>query len=64
MGQEATAAPDKADSIVRVQLNMVVQNPSCFPAEARAAAQDALNQQDQQAAERALCRASDHSWQC
>lgn len=62
MGQQAKAAPAKADSITRIQLNMMIQNPSCFPAEARAAAQDALNQQEQGATRAALCAAADASW--
>ncbi|WP_327725234.1 hypothetical protein [Streptomyces europaeiscabiei] len=62
MGSKAKADPSQSDSITRLQLNIVVQNPECFPAAVRAAAQDALTQQDQNAARSAMCAASDQPW--
>ncbi|MFF3094102.1 hypothetical protein [Streptomyces cyaneofuscatus] len=62
MRAEADANPDRAADITRVQANMVLQNPDCFPAKLRAAVQAGLDAADQQAAARALCGASDRPW--
>ncbi|MFL3869293.1 hypothetical protein LT966_22080 [Streptomyces griseobrunneus] len=62
MRTEADANPDQAADITRVQANMVLQNPDCFPAKLRAAAQAGLDAADQQAAAKALCDASGRPW--
>ncbi|MFJ3601959.1 hypothetical protein ACIPVA_04090 [Streptomyces anulatus] len=58
----ATTDEEKIATIVRMQANVIVQNGDCFPADARAGAQVALDRQDQQATSEALCNASDRPW--
>ncbi|MFH9579169.1 hypothetical protein ACIQIE_19705 [Streptomyces globisporus] len=57
-----TTDEEKIATIIRMQANVIVQNGDCFPADARAGAQVALDRQDQEAASEALCNASDRPW--
>ncbi|MFJ7085963.1 hypothetical protein ACIQU8_22365 [Streptomyces griseus] len=57
-----TTDEERIATIIRMQANVIVQNGDCFPADARAGAQVALDRQDQQAASEALCSASDRPW--
>ncbi|MFE7485424.1 hypothetical protein [Streptomyces sp. NPDC057552] len=58
----ATTDEERVATIIRLQANVIVQNEGCFPADARAGAQVALDRQDQEAASEALCNASDRPW--
>lgn len=56
---------------VRVTSNLILQNPSCFPAETRAQAQTALDQlalnqqsQDMNALRESTCKAAGKGWWC
>ncbi|MFE5958840.1 hypothetical protein [Streptomyces rubiginosohelvolus] len=62
--EEKAATTDEGEiaAITRMQANVIVQNGDCFPADARAGAQVALDRQDQEAASEALCNASDRPW--
>ncbi|NUV65617.1 hypothetical protein G6W57_00610 [Streptomyces sp. CAI-121] len=61
----ATTDDEETATIIRMQANVIVQNGDCFPADARAGAQLALDRQDEEAAAKALCYASDRpSWEC
>ncbi|MFI7890840.1 hypothetical protein ACIFUY_06205 [Streptomyces sp. CACIS-1.16CA] len=63
--KDATTDEDEVATILRMQANVIVQNGDCFPADARAGAQVALDRQDEEAAAKALCYASDRpSWEC
>ena len=61
----ATTDEEEIATIIRMQATVIVQNGDCFPADARAGAQLALDRQDEEAAAKALCYASDRpSWEC
>ncbi|MFE6984711.1 hypothetical protein [Streptomyces griseus] len=53
--KDAAGDAEKVATIICMQANVIVQNADCFPVQARAGAQVALDQQDQQAASGALC---------
>lgn len=65
---QAETGSAQAANIMRTQINMVLQNPDCFPARVRGEAQTALDQaaSAQQAAEaHSQCEAvAEHWWDC
>lgn len=60
--QSGSGLTDQGKAHMRTAMNIIIQNPQCFPVTERGQAQTILDQLDQGAVADAVCAASDQPW--
>lgn len=60
--QSGNGLTDQGKAHMRTAMNIIIQNPACFPVTERGQAQTILDQLDQGAVADAVCAASDQPW--